>query len=165
MSKNIEISVIIAVYNVEDYIKRCLESIVNQTYNNMQIIIVDDGSTDKSSEICDEYALIDQRIEVIHKENGGLSSARNAGIERAKGDYLIFVDSDDYVDTGLCKRLCRALEKYGEIDAICFDGMEENKDQKKGIRRIPLKTESHCHIDTREHNRRFPGRRSFPCGC
>lgn len=95
---NIKFSVVVPVYNVENYLKYCLESIVNQTYKNMEIILVDDGSTDKSSEICDFFKVKDNRIKVIHKENGGLSSARNTGIENSTGDYLIFIDSDDYWD-------------------------------------------------------------------
>ena len=90
------ISVIGPVYNVEKYLPQCMDSILSQTYNNIQIILVDDGSTDSSTLICDEYACKDNRVEVIHKENGGLSSARNAGIDVARGNYIIFIDSDDY---------------------------------------------------------------------
>ena len=91
------ISVIIPVYNVEKYLARCIDSVLRQTYHNFEIILVDDGTPDRSGEICDEYAAKDARISVIHKENGGLSSARNAGIEAAKGQWLQFVDSDDYI--------------------------------------------------------------------
>lgn len=91
------ISVIVPVYNVEEYLPKCLDSIINQTYKNIEIIIVNDGSTDKSGIICDEYANKDIRIKVIHKENGGLSDARNRGIDIANGDYIGFVDSDDYI--------------------------------------------------------------------
>lgn len=91
------ISVIIPVYNVENYLKKCLESIINQTYKNLEIILINDGSTDNSGKICDEYAGKDNRIKVIHKPNGGLSDARNAGLEIAKGEYIGFVDSDDYI--------------------------------------------------------------------
>lgn len=92
------ISVVIPVYNVEDYLERCIQSVINQTYSNLEIILVNDGSTDKSGDICDKYSKIDKRIIVIHKKNGGLSDARNAGIERATGKYIAFVDSDDYID-------------------------------------------------------------------
>ncbi|WP_294101981.1 glycosyltransferase [uncultured Ruminococcus sp.] len=92
------ISVVIPVYNVEKYLERCVKSVVEQTYENLEIILVDDGSTDSSGELCDKIALTDDRIKVIHKENGGLSSARNAGIEVANGDYIGFVDSDDYIE-------------------------------------------------------------------
>lgn len=91
------ISIIIPVYKVESYLRRCIDSIINQTYNNIEIILVDDGSPDNSPAICDEYAKIDCRIKVVHKENGGLSDARNTGIENAKGNYITFVDSDDWV--------------------------------------------------------------------
>ena len=94
------ISVIVPVYNVEYYLKQCLDSIVNQTYRNLEIILVDDGSTDSSGDICDEYAQIDARIKVIHKENGGLSSARNAGLDvcTSGGELIAFVDSDDWLE-------------------------------------------------------------------
>ena len=94
---NEKISVIVPVYNVEKYIGECIKSIINQDYENIEIILVDDGSNDKSGEICDEYALKDKRVKVIHKENGGVSSARNRGIESSTGEYIAFVDGDDYV--------------------------------------------------------------------
>ena len=90
-----KVSIIVPVYNVEKYLDKCIESIVNQTYRNIEIILVDDGSPDKCPEICNEWAKKDDRIKVIHKENGGLSSARNAALEIAQGDYITFVDSDD----------------------------------------------------------------------
>ncbi len=92
------ISVIIPVYNVEDTLPRCVESVVNQTFDDWEAILVDDGSTDKSGDICDRYAMEDMRITVIHKENGGLSDARNRGLDVARGEYVTFIDSDDYVD-------------------------------------------------------------------
>ena len=90
------ISIIVPVYNVELYLEECIESIIAQTYKDVEIILIDDGSTDKSGAICDKIALKDERIIVVHKVNGGLSSARNLGIEIAQGKYIIFVDSDDY---------------------------------------------------------------------
>ena len=95
--ENILISVIIPVYNVEEYIIRCLDSVVSQTYKNIEVLLVDDGSTDSSGAICDMYVKSDRRIKVIHKENGGLSDARNAGLKAMKGELVAFVDSDDYV--------------------------------------------------------------------
>ena len=92
------ISVIVPIYNSEKYIKKCIESILSQTYNNFEIILIDDGSTDNSPTICDEYAKQDNRIKVVHKKNGGVSSSRNCGIKLAKGKYLTFIDSDDYFD-------------------------------------------------------------------
>lgn len=108
------ISVVVPVYNVEDYIHKCVDSIINQTYRNLEIILVDDGSSDNSGRICDEYAEIDERIKVIHKENGGLSDARNAGIEISKGDYLGFVDSDDYIDADM---YCILMNNLKNADA------------------------------------------------
>ena len=92
------VSIIIPVYKVEKYLKECLESVVNQIYKNLEIILVDDGSPDSCGKICDEYAKNDERVKVIHKENGGLSSARNKGLDVASGSYISFVDSDDVID-------------------------------------------------------------------
>ena len=100
-----KISVVIPVYNTEKYLRQCVESVLNQTYIDLQVILVDDGSKDSSGNICDELAKKDNRIEVIHKENGGLSDARNAGIDKVLGDYVLFLDSDDYWDDD------RAIEK------------------------------------------------------
>lgn len=105
------ISVIVPVYNVEKYLKRCVDSILNQTYKNLEIILVDDGSPDKCGEICDEYAEKDGRVKVIHKENGGLSDARNVGIDIAKGKFISFIDSDDYVEKEYVKVLYSAIIK------------------------------------------------------
>ena len=91
------ISVIIPIYNIEKYVERCIKSIINQTYSNLEIILVDDGSSDSSPEICDKFANIDSRIIVIHKKNGGLSDARNNGLKIAKGNYISFIDGDDYI--------------------------------------------------------------------
>ena len=92
------ISIIVPVYNVERYLVKCLDSIVNQTYQNLQIILIEDGSSDNSGKICDDYSKKDQRISVIHKRNEGLSAARNEGLDIAEGEYIGFVDSDDYIE-------------------------------------------------------------------
>ena len=105
MDNNPILSVIVPVYNVEDYIIQCIDSILNQTLKNMEIIIVNDGSTDGSAEICNKYAKMDSRIVYITKENGGLSEARNVGLKYASADYIGFVDSDDYVDLDFFKVL------------------------------------------------------------
>ena len=105
------ISVVVPVYNVEEFLDDCVQSIVNQTYKNLEIILVDDGSTDHCPEICDKWLERDSRIKVIHKENGGLSSARNTGIEQSTGDYLGFVDSDDYICPQMYEHLLTVLEK------------------------------------------------------
>ena len=94
--KKLLISVVIPVYNVEKYIPRCIDSVINQSYNNLEIILINDGSTDNSPKICEEYSIKDKRIRIIHQENKGLSEARNRGISLAQGDYIIFLDSDDY---------------------------------------------------------------------
>ena len=112
MKKNALISVIVPVYNVEPYVARCLDSILAQTETNLEIIVVDDGSQDNSGSICDQYAARDQRIRVIHKKNGGLSSARNAGLDAATGDYIGFVDSDDWIAPDMYGRLLTLLKKH-----------------------------------------------------
>ncbi|MBR2489002.1 MAG: glycosyltransferase family 2 protein [Clostridia bacterium] len=99
------ISVVIPVYNVEKYLKRCIESVLRQTFHNFELILVDDGSSDKSGSICDEYASLDTRIKVLHKANGGVSNARNDGIDIATGKYLMFVDSDDYIKENMLETL------------------------------------------------------------
>lgn len=103
-TSGIKVTVIIPVYNVEKYLRKCLDSVISQSHKNLQIIIVDDGSTDGSSEICDEYAKQDSRIQVVHKRNGGLSSARNVALDIAEGTYILFVDSDDWLPAGAIKR-------------------------------------------------------------
>ncbi len=105
-----KISVIVPVYNIENYIKRCIESIVRQTYNNLEIILVDDGSTDDSGKICDKYAYCDRRIRVIHKTNGGLVSARKAGIVEATGIYAAYVDGDDWIEENMYAELLKKIE-------------------------------------------------------
>ena len=97
-----KISVIIPVYNVEDYIRQSIDSVLNQTYKNLEIILVDDGSKDNSGKICDEYKNVDERIKVIHKINSGVSSARNVGIDIATGKYIMFLDSDDFLEKNAC---------------------------------------------------------------
>lgn len=114
------ISIIIPVYNVEEYLSRCIDSVLNQTHKNLEIILVDDGSADNCGKICDEYAQKDSRIKVIHKENGGVSSARNAGLDIAQGDYVAFVDADDYVEKEMCEYLLKEMES-GEFDIIQYN--------------------------------------------
>lgn len=113
------ISIIVPVYNVEQYLEKCIKSILSQSYQNFELILVDDGSVDKSSMLCDRYAAEDGRIIVIHKENGGLSSARNAGLDRANGDFIGFVDSDDYVADDFCETLLQAVISENADMAIC----------------------------------------------
>ncbi len=105
------ISVIIPVYNNENYLDKCIESVVNQTYKNLEIILVDDGSTDNSPKLCDEWAKNDSRIKVIHKDNTGVSDSRNIALDIVKGDYITFVDSDDYVDNDYIESMLKAAEE------------------------------------------------------
>ena len=104
-----KVSIIVPVYNVEEYFEECIQSIISQTYTNIEIILVDDGSTDGSGRMCDEYAKQDPRIVVVHKENGGLSSARNAGLDVATGEYIQFIDSDDYIAPIMTEDLMQAV--------------------------------------------------------
>ncbi|MBR3167082.1 MAG: glycosyltransferase family 2 protein [Erysipelotrichaceae bacterium] len=113
------VSVILPIYNVEKYLARCLDSVVSQTYHNLEIILVDDGSTDGSGSIAERYAETDKRITVYHKKNGGLSSARNYGIDRCNGEYLTFIDSDDYVESDYVSYLFELLNNQTYKLSIC----------------------------------------------
>lgn len=110
-----KISIIVPIYKVEQFIDKCIDSIVNQSYNNLEIILIDDGSPDRCPEICDEWAKKDSRIKVIHKENGGAASARNAGLEIATGDYIGFVDSDDWIDKDMYEFLIKQLPEDADF--------------------------------------------------
>ena len=113
------VSVIVAVYNIEEYLPRCVDSILAQTYRNLEIILVDDGSKDQSGNICDSYAEKDRRIKVIHKKNGGLSDARNAGMNAATGEYIGFVDGDDWIEPDMYRAMYFACEKEKAQAAVC----------------------------------------------
>lgn len=119
------VSIIVPVFNVENYLKRCVDSLINQTYKNIEIILVNDGSTDKSPEICRKYLQEDQRIRVIDKENGGLSSARNTGIDNCKGKYITFVDSDDWIDIDTIEIAISYIKKYS-VDIAVYGIYIEN---------------------------------------
>ena len=114
-----KISVIVPVYNVEQYLERCVDSIINQTYTNLEIILVNDGSTDNSGKLCDELAKKDERIRVIHKENGGLSDARNRGIDESESDLVGFIDSDDYIDSDMYEVLLKNLNNTDADLSMC----------------------------------------------
>ena len=116
-----KVSIVIPVYNVEKYIKECVDSAINQTYKNLEIILVDDGSTDSSGKICDEYSIVDDRIVVIHRKNGGLSAARNTGLDVASGEYVYFLDSDDYIEENSVENLVNTIEKEN-AEFVFFDG-------------------------------------------
>lgn len=113
------ISIIVPVYNVENYLRECVDSILAQTYSNIEVILIDDGSKDNSGKICDEYAEKDKRVEVIHKENGGLSEARNTGLNRAKGEWIAFVDSDDFIDNSMLDTLINLAKANNAQLALC----------------------------------------------
>lgn len=140
------ISVIIPVYNVEAYLEACVKSVMTQTYKNIEIILVDDGSPDNCPAMCDAYAAIDSRVRVIHKENGGLSSARNAGIDAASGDYLAFLDSDDLWSPYFLERLYFAITDTDADIAVCqftqFEGdkVPQNPDKQSNL--LLTKTEA-----------------------
>ena len=112
--KHGKISIVVPVYNVEDYLERCIESLLSQTYRNIEIILIDDGSGDASKEICDRYAAADNRVIALHKENGGVFSARRAGAGLATGDYVCSVDGDDWIEAD---RILRFAERAAETDA------------------------------------------------
>lgn len=113
------VSVVVPVYNVQNYLNRCMKCITGQTYSKLEIILVDDGSNDQSGEICEIWSEKDDRVITIHQKNGGLSAARNAGIERASGEYLIFVDSDDVIDVKMIEQLVDLIENQNAEIAIC----------------------------------------------
>lgn len=135
MDREPKISVIVPVYNVEQYLTRCVESILAQTYRNLEIILVDDGAKDASGSLCEELAARDARISVIHKENGGLSSARNAGIDIATGDYLAFVDSDDWIEPDMYAHMLGLMKRY-DARLVCagrYDVDSRDGSRKKGL--------------------------------
>lgn len=113
------VSVIVPVYNVEEYLSRCIDGILNQSFNDFELILIDDGSLDKSGRICDEYSKKDSRIRVFHKKNGGVSSARNLGIDKAIGEYVMFVDSDDVIASSTLQR-CYTYASTNDIDLLQY---------------------------------------------
>ena len=115
-------SVVVPVYKVEEYINECVDSILNLSFDDFEVILVDDGSPDNCGKICDEYAKKDERVRVIHKENGGLVSARQAGIKIARGEYIVNIDSDDYIDKDMLKNSDEIINSYSP-DAIYFSMM------------------------------------------
>ena len=125
-----KISIIIPVYNVEGYLVECLNSVVNQTYRDIEIIIVNDGSTDSSFSIIQQYQLQDERIKIINQENQGLSAARNAGIKKVSGEYIWFVDSDDYITIDACEKIVEKL-KQNNYDLLIVGRFRFGKDYKE----------------------------------
>lgn len=152
---NTLISIIVPIYNVECYLKRCLDSVIHQTYTNLEIILVDDGSLDSCPQICDEYATKDKRIVVIHKKNGGLSDARNAGLDKCKGEYITFIDSDDWVNEKYIENLLKiATTENADItigENVRTDGININ--DKVSYNTITYSSkEALIHLFTKNHD-------------
>lgn len=126
------VSVIIPIYNVEKYLKQCIDSVLAQTYQDLEIILVEDGSPDHCGAICDEYMEQDRRVKVVHKKNGGLSDARNAGMNIATGEYILFLDSDDYIDNFLVETVVKHMEKGYDLVAFRFMCVNQNDEKYKG---------------------------------
>ncbi len=148
------ISVIVPVYNSEQYLSRCVESILNQSYSNLEIILVDDGSQDNCGSMCDTFAKNDRRIKVIHRKNGGSSDARNAGLDIATGKYLAFVDSDDFIHKNFVKRLFEICEEnHCEIAQCSFEHGKKNNFSSS------VNTKTTVQVSTFDHIRIFRGRK------
>lgn len=137
MEKQPEISIIVPVYNMEQYLRQCVDSIVAQTFENWECLLIDDGSTDNSGKICDDYSEKDDRIRVVHKKNGGLSSARNVGVSLAQADLIGFVDSDDWIDADMYMRLYQSMKKNSSDIAVC--GIYFNTSKKEIPKPVLLK--------------------------
>lgn len=136
------VSLIVPVYNVELYVEKCIKSLINQSYNNLEILLIDDGSSDKSGDICEQYQKKDPRIKVFHKINGGLSDARNYGLKHAAGDYIFFVDSDDWIELDSIEKLLKYAQKVN-ADIVCYginDYVGENIETKRGSSECKLIT-------------------------
>lgn len=141
MENNTILSVIVPVYNVERWINRCIESIINQTYRKLEIILIDDGSTDSSGNICDEFQMMDNRVVVYHKNNEGSAIARNYGIEHCRGEYVTFVDSDDWIEPQMYEKLLDLAQEHNTVITGCAtmtdfeDGTSNNtfKDREEGM--------------------------------
>ena len=132
-----EVSIIVPVYQVEKYIRQCVDSILGQTFTDFELILVDDGSTDRSGEICDEYAGMDERVKVIHQKNCGVASARNDGMSRANGCYLCFVDADDWIEETMIEK-CISYMKVHDADVLRHGNTMELWDDTKSVNKIIL---------------------------
>ena len=170
------VTVVIPIYNVEKYLERCLNSIVGQTYSNLEILLIDDGSPDKCPQICENWAKKDNRIKVIHKQNEGLGMARNTGIEHATGKYICFFDSDDYIDTSTIKK-CVELAEKNRAEVVVFGMVSVNSRGKiveeaapEAEKLLYLGTEVQtqflpCLIDSRNQNVRIRNLCLSACSC
>ena len=142
MNLNELISIIIPVYNVEKYIEKCLKSILLQTYENIEIILIDDGSIDSSGRICDYYSSKYKKIKTFHKENGGLADARNYGLDKASGNYVCFIDSDDFINQNMIKELYSSLKRNKtQIVACKFKNVNEEFELKNSKLKINIQNE------------------------
>lgn len=148
------ISIIVPIYNAEKYLKRCIESIISQTYLNLEIILVDDGSKDNSSKICDDYANKDNRIKVIHKENEGVSKARNDGLKLATGKYILFVDSDDWLEKEMCEKMINKIISNDSDLVVCeYNNFYENENRTENVNLKDLKNVSFAEIISDDSNK------------
>ena len=147
-------SIIVPIYNVEKYLNKCIESIINQTYTNFELILIDDGASDNCPQICDEWAKKDERIKVIHKKNEGVSVARNYGIDLACGDYLLFVDADDFINQDLL-RVCK--EKFDEkkVDSVIFNASFTNEEGQEIGDSLYVSTYNKTDYDFKEEKEKF----------
>ena len=172
------ISIIVPVYNVEKYLKKCVDSIINQTYNNIEILLIDDGSTDNSGKLCDDYKKIDKRIKVYHKKNGGLSDARNYGINKANGKYVGFIDSDDFITKDMYEILYKSITKYDADVSIarvidCYEIIPEidNSDakdcllnKKEAIKKVMEAEEISVHVVSKLYKKSIFSKIKFEVG-
>lgn len=149
-----KISVIVAIYNVENYLSKCIESILNQTYQNLEIILIDDGSSDRSGDICDDYLRRDSRIRVIHRENRGIAYTRNEGLDVAKGDYITFVDSDDYIHPQMYELLMEKLHEQNADIAAC-DYCEISENDIPTVRDLQVENIIIDTIETRQEKKKY----------
>ena len=137
------VSIIIPIYNVEKYLEQCIKSLINQTYRNLEIILINDGSTDKSTKICEKYKNQDNRIVFINKKNGGSASAKNEGLKIAKGDYITFVDSDDFIEPDMIEYMVNTIKKYNsDIIQCSFTNLYKNTERFKQDKIVEQKISS-----------------------
>lgn len=132
------ISVIIPVFRVEQYLDACVQSVLAQTYEDLEILLVDDGSDDGCPAMCDRYAACDSRVKVIHKQNGGLSDARNAGLSVAEGEYILFLDSDDYIHPRLCETVAEIMERQKQVDVLVFPFQKVEEFEKEAYKDMKI---------------------------
>lgn len=136
------VSIIVPVYNVGPYLKRCIDSVLNQSYLNLELILIDDGSTDESPVVCDDYANKDSRVHVFHKENSGSSDARNMGLDNTKGEYVLFVDADDYISSDMLDTMIKLMS--GQTDVVVCDFASVTNDT--GVQKLTRHEEPHTRI-------------------